>query len=480
VPPTLPAPTASGAAALPPPWERDVDTEPSWEELVGPDGSAAGVLGGDGEVAVAHGRLRTRRLLAGVLVLVVLAAGAVVLTRRNRSATPAIVSGGLERRLPAAVASAPRLRWRAPGLGTTSDESANGGAGAIVTQDDRHVYALPGDGRNVVTALDLATGDVAWTAALGADARALVVATDVVIVALVDETVALDATTGTVRWRAPVNFAVEVWPGGPLVASKLGNGQSFDLTVLDPSTGASTWTAKGMRGVAIDRHGMLWASCSTLVLDGWRDGKRRWTYDVGSDLCGAGAVSLAAAGSTVAAVVDSTVVGIDIDTGARRWSVPVDRDARQTVVELDDSHVILVQHRPSDADLLRVLDTSTGEFVGSIDGHFNVMRTTGVGGASSLLADNGSSLRLIDPTTFAVADRSIPMDGSVAAVSGQPALAVGATYDFTQSGDTSQLASYDLATGGRRWQVDAGSATRLVAVGKVLVVLDGPDLVAYG
>ncbi len=499
-PPVL-APMAAEVAPLsmlPPPWERDLDTEPTWDELVGPDdepghaGSGAGgnSVGGTGDVAVSQSRVPLRLVVGAVAVGAVLAVAAIVLGRgAGRSA---IVDNGIERRLPPALTTAPTQRWRAAGLGSSTDEAANGGSGALVTQDATQVYAIRGDGQNVLTALDAATGSLAWTITVDGATRALYTFGDAVYVSTDAGVNAYDPRTGARRWTSSATFVYEPWPGGPIVGGLRTDAPdvSFQLAIVDPVTGATRWkTDGGSLSWVTDRRGLVWLSCSAVERRDWDDGHVRWSHGLDAEGCAPNGAAVDVVGDTVVVAAKDSWIALDLVTGEERWTLDRAGGPFETLTTLDSRHV-LVADQSGPAGGLRVIDVAKGRFLDAeLDGQSQVVRLTSDGherlfafstrACGQCLVD-GSSLQALDPVTYAPIGKQIPIDGSLPSFFGDRAIATDTTYALSTDSGTSRLTAYALSTGKQRWQVNAGAALRLVSVGKVLVVLDGQDLVAYG
>ena len=480
----------------PPPWERDLDTEPTWDELVGPDDEPghAGVghdgVGGTGDVSVSQSRVPLRLVTGVVLAVAVLAVAAIVIGRG--SGRSALVDNGIERRLPAALTTAPTKRWRAAGLGSSTDEAANGGSGALVTQDATQVYAIRGDGENALTAIDAATGSLAWTVTVKDSPRALYTFGDAVYVSTDAGVDAYEPRTGARRWTSSATFVYEPWPGGPVVGGLRSESPdvSFQLATVDPVTGTTRWkTDGGSLSWVTDRRGLVWLSCSSVERRDWADGHVRWSHALDAEGCAPNGAAVDVVGDTVVLAAKDSWIALDLATGEERWTIDRAGGPFETLTTLDSRHVLVAdQSGPSGA--LRVIDVATGRFLDAeLDGQSQVVRLTSDGherlfafstrACGQCLVD-GSSLQALDPVTYAPIGKQIPIDGSLPSFFGDRAIAADATYALTTDGGTSRLASYSLSTGKQRWQVNAGDALRLVSVGKVLVVLEGQDLVAYG
>ena len=484
---------AATMSNMPPPWERDVDTEPTWDELVGPDdepGHAGSGVGGSGDVSVSQSRLPLRVVVGAVLAVAVVAVAAIVIGRG--SGRSALVDNGIERRLPAALTTAPTRRWRATGLGSSTDEAANGGSGALVAQDASRVYAIRGDGENVLTAIDAATGSLAWTVTVKDSPRALYTFGDAVYVSTDAGVDAYEPRTGALRWASSATFVYEPWPGGPVVGGSRVDAadQSFRLAIVDALTGATSWqTDGGSLSWVTDRRGLVWLSCSSVERRDWADGHVRWSHALDTEGCSPRGAAVDVVGDTVVLAAQTSWLALDLATGAERWSLDRAGGPFETLTTLDSRHV-LVADQSGPSGPFRVIDVATGQFVDAeLTGASQVVRLTSDGherlfafstrACGQCLVD-GSSLQALDPVTYAPIGKQVPIDGSLPSFFGDRAIAADTTYALSTDSGTSLLASYSLSTGKQRWQVNAGDALRLVSVGKVLVVLEGQDLVAYG
>ena len=87
-------------------------------------------------------------------------------------------------------------------------------------------------------------------------------------------------------------------------------------------------------------------------------------------------------------------------------------------------------------------------------------------------------LSALDPEVFALVAPSVPVQADLAASNARWAVAEDTTYAVDGIDGHLQLSAYELSSGKRRWRVECG-AGRLASVGRVLVLVEGDDLVAY-
>ncbi|SEQ46009.1 PQQ-binding-like beta-propeller repeat protein [Natrinema salaciae] len=241
----------------------------------------------------------------------------------------------------------------APGRGPTADvdaawtfregadDSLYGiGPPAVV---DGTVYVAEGhsvgDGaETVVYALDGATGEIEWewpypgTNSFGAT----VVAEGAVVVSIGTSVVALEADSGTDRWRVDRDFS------DPLTVAD-GTVYAIDTTYADPptlvaidlETGRERWTAALADGrpnwptPPAVADGTVYQGGLELVALSAADGERRWSRDLEHAITGAPTV---VDDGLYVPVGDGTVAAFDRD-GSRRWRQSVDRAGRGSGLE---------------------------------------------------------------------------------------------------------------------------------------------------
>jgi outer membrane protein assembly factor BamB len=142
---------------------------------------------------------------------------------------------------------------------------------------------------------------------------------------------ALDAETGAVLWRRPVDALPgdTVWTS-PAVANGVvyfaANRPFAVLYALDAATGATVWTASPNLSIVIASptvaDGVVYLAYndhSIVALDA-ATGATRWTADAGAGMYSSPAV---ASGSLYVAVHNRGVLALDAGTGAQRWLAPM-------------------------------------------------------------------------------------------------------------------------------------------------------------
>jgi len=289
--------------------------------------------------------------------------------------------------------------------------------------DAQRVYVVDSTGR--LTAIDMASGQVAWEADLGDDASGVtpVVAGDQVIASASDPNLvqALDAATGAVRWTVP-----DVWFAEPPVV--VGD------TVVVSSGAAATALALA-------------------------DGSVRWETPFDDSMLWTGLVP--AGDQLVAGTSDGRVVGIDAATGAVRFVTPVPRGdltiwsvavVGGTVIAYDDDSS-LTGISLADGSVAWALDASA-QFPGSM---------AALGDSAAVWLESGD-LVLLDPATGEERDRVHDGSNVMLALPGDPPLLVVA-------GVGSLRALAPDAT--QEWSTELPVAAQTVAAsGDALVVAD--------
>jgi outer membrane protein assembly factor BamB len=240
-----------------------------------------------------------------------------------------------------------------------------------VTVDDDTAYV--GDVGGGVTAVDLASGDVRWTADVGSPVSgAVTLEGDRVLVSTLGEQrtpgviVALDASTGDEVWTSGDDAVLGNLVSSPVVA----DGRIF---ALEPG--------------------------AIVALDD--EGAGRWRSEVVNPRTtpfiprGTAAPAPVSAGGQVIAV-DATgrVYAFDAETGAELWDHALNDASSLSPPVLTEEHVLV----PSDAGILYAVDRSTGHLASRVDTGFPLLRG---------LADAGETLigvaRLGDAAVLAFA-----------------------------------------------------------------------------
>lgn len=259
-----------------------------------------------------------------------------------------------------------------------------------VAVDDTTAYV--GDVSGGVTAVDLATGEVRWTADVGTRVAGAVTIDDgrALVTSLggrdePSEVVAFDAETGEEEWR-----------GTPEGASNL----------LTPAVAAEG------RLVLLDALG------GVVALDA-QDGRALWRTEVINPLAQAQPFFLGASGFPAPAVAGDQVFATDVTgrvyafdgaTGAPQWDFALNDPVRFSPPIVTDEHVLVA----SDSGVLSAIDRSTGHLVWRVDAGANVLRGLADGGEQivgvtggedagvvAFVADSGRPLLdEVSPTTF--------------------------------------------------------------------------------
>ena len=202
------------------------------------------------------------------------------------------------------------LRWSQP-LRCCADDLAV--AGALV-----YVH-LSSDADHRLVALDASTGTVRWSGPAGSQGPATAVGGTVYVGAEAN-LLALDAQTGHQRWSAPLG---ESWRFSPVVADGLvyasGNEAGPTLRAFNAETGTLVW-AKSGASVGSDptvANGLVDVSGNDGRVHAFdaRTGTERWSEDGGWP-----GQSPAAAGGLVVASSFSDVTAFDATSGTVRWT----------------------------------------------------------------------------------------------------------------------------------------------------------------
>ena len=301
----------------------------------------------------------------------------------------------------------------------------------VVAGDVAAVRGCSGPGEQVVSAVDLATGDPRWTWEGGTcDGLGGLASTGSVVVAAGPEGLtALDAGTGEPRFEVPIADVQRLVANAEVIVAATPN----ELVVLDAGTGAERWRAPALGAVLV----------SPVLTD---------------DLV---VVPLADSGAT-AASTSMTVTAFDLATGDVRWTQPVPGMVNGspvvlgTVLAVDVMDMGVVDSsQPSGpssspaAPLLLGLDLATGAELWRVTGEGNPFGPT-VGGAGTGVVAATWSTNSQEPNG---AVHAFGADGQARWVAdGLLGLGAGAGLVMASSVDGSSVA-LDASTGQERWRM---------------------------
>lgn len=235
-------------------------------------------------------------------------------------------------------------------------ETSAGAAGALAPP----VVVLPASAKPAVSAVS-AAGRLAWRASLPDHAVGVAQADDWVVVALPDGLAALDAASGLLLWRLPLEgrpTAPVAHAGLVVVGTSAGR-----LVGVDPATGAPRWQVEAGGPVAAPP-----APAGELLVVGTKqrevlavtaaDGLLRWRAALGGRVT---APTAALPGVVYVAAWDGRLTALDPETGAARWSArlggPVETalaaargaDGRDAVVALREDGTLVAVVAPAPA-----------------------------------------------------------------------------------------------------------------------------------
>jgi outer membrane protein assembly factor BamB len=297
---------------------------------------------------------------------------------------------------------------------------------------DGRLYVGVHDERPAVVALDAATGTERWRTrfdeGVGYPDAAAAVADDVVVAPFDELLVGLAPATGDVLWRQR--------PGDGITAPVLAGGTGY-VAVGDPGS-----------VVAFDPS----------------TGEVQWQRQVGEWLSGGPAVADGSVYAMVGAEDSGRLVALDAGDGVARWSVDLDGEGSARPVVADGS-----VYAPTEAGLHAV----------SVDGErrftfgFPTREASAVryyrGGSAPAVADGSVYVGAPDGRVYAVDATSGEEEWSFwtwAAVSGDPVVAGDAVY---VGSDDTFVYCLDRSDGTRRWEFD----TRGTVDGAGGAVVDG-------
>ncbi|MCP3063663.1 PQQ-binding-like beta-propeller repeat protein [Myxococcus sp. K38C18041901] len=191
-------------------------------------------------------------------------------------------------------------------------------------------------------AVDLDTHALRWSVSCDSEATSspIVVDDDVYVGTRLGGVVAIDARTGTERWRVQLRCGGSVQSAVSVTREHVivGTRQDFTeghLVALDRATGTEHWSVKAG---AMSHSGAPAINGSTVyALSGMgkrlralhlASGKQRWTYETRGALWGTPAV----ADGVVCFTGDHSILhALDEKTGKERWSVTLDKSPAATV-----------------------------------------------------------------------------------------------------------------------------------------------------
>ena len=479
-PTAAPAPRPSGALPSAAPDAEDDDGEPAWEGFGAARRSAAdddrGAAGETGLEAEGTSIVSGHRLFVAALVAIIAALliGGLVLVSRRRPTTATQWRFGEQAPLPSGIHQRPTLRWR-------TNLAAQGPFALMrsgVLQDDTHVYAAYRSGVDTfITALDRRSGAVVWTATdVGPSPFVQLVGGRLVVSQSrrgsgPKPPFALDLATGQVAWTLTGQTAFAFSDAGPLLVVR-----DNTLVIVDPVTGTDRWsTSLGVdfvpsAGVFIRRQ------CDAVSATDWTTGVELWTAKQQNDPCGtARTVPAVTVGADVVIFADGQeLVGVDRLTGAERWRGPSPAPIDSLEMLGKD---VAVGRRNDDKEVFAV-DAHTGEPV--FDGTAPDGRMLSVRSANrdTLLLAGDRGLLVLDPVTFAPVGDPRPVDADEQ--TGGLMLAADTTYKLDLGLGSRALTAYDLQSGAVRWRLEISDGSQLVSAGRTLVVAEERGLAAYG
>jgi hypothetical protein len=311
----------------------------------------------------------------------------------------AVFAEGFGDRGPSATASASDVSTPSPSPSATASRSPAAGS----DERDSHLEAI-----------DLATGEPAWPAAVPLDDVVRIPVSADESAAYVGDisghVTAVELTTGDVRWSADLGTsiagAVSVDGDRALVAT-VGEQQTPGfVAALDRSTGEELWRTGEdvIRGnlvsaaVVADARILVLEPSSVVALDA-SDGRLLWRTEIVNPLTTpfspeaiAAMAPVSADGWVFAVDVTGRVYGLDAETGAVRWDHALNDPSPLTPAVLTDDQLLV----PANSGELSALDPRTGHLLFRVDAGAAFLRG---------LADAGDVLVAVtgvaDPTIVA-------------------------------------------------------------------------------
>ena len=428
-------------------------------------------LDADGISIVSGHRLFVAALVAIIAALLV---GGLVLVSRRRPTTATQWRFGEQAPLPNGIHQRPMLRWRA-------NLAAQGPFALMrsgVLQDETHVYAAYRSGVGTfVSALDRRSGAIVWTATDVGPAPFLQLVGGRLVVSQSRRGAdprppfALDLATGQVAWTLTGQSAFAFSNAGPLLVVRANS-----LVIVDPVTGMDRWsTTLGVdfvpsAGVFIRRQ------CDTVSATDWSTGAELWTAKLQNDPCiTARTVPAVTVGADVVVFADGQeLVGVDRLTGAERWRGP--SPAPIDSLEMLGKDVV-IGRRNEDKEVFAV-DAHTGEPVFDGTTPDGTMLSVRSANRDTLLLAGDRGLSVLDPVTFAPVGDPRPVDADEQ--TGGLMLAADTTYKLELGLGSRALTAYDLQSGTVRWTLEISDGSQLVSAGRALIVAEERGLAAYG
>lgn len=256
------------------------------------------------------------------------------------------------------------VQWRA-GVGGTMAQ--------LVAVSDRHAYVVTTGESDVLQAVDIDSGEVAWrhdTTAWWPPGGAAIAGDTLYATVWDGTTVALDATTGQERWRA--STAGES-PKAPAVTGDVvivGTDTQGHLYGLDPQTGEQRWhrqLAGGIPAAPTVKGDVVYAtyggtdSGQLIALDA-ASGTTVWEATLPGSVLGGAAVGNGSvyAGSGSIASRSGTLQAFEADGGSPRWSVTTEGSVYSTPV-FADGRVFAADVKDDGRASLYAVEATTGD-----------------------------------------------------------------------------------------------------------------------
>ena len=371
------------------------------------------------QVAVGTPARRPILLLAGLGLLILALAAAIVGAQLIRTSTP---DGDWQGLRGDSTHSGLAVRGPVGRPVVTWQYRANAPVNRSIAIAGDLVYAFPGDGK--LQAIGLADGNLRWSVPVNAEdgGNGPAVVNGVVYALDADgHLLALNAQTGESRWQSSATAA------GPSVPA-VGNGfvyvgtEQGELVAFDPASGAERWRTQ-------------------LSTDG------RVNNPATDD-------------EAVYASVPGAFVALDGATGTERWRVDTGTDVTATAVVVNG--IAYIGGGESDLGHLRAIDAKTGQPRWTID---EPLFSPTVAAGVAYVSDTKGSLAAIDSSTGTFRWR-IALKGTVR----PPAYAGGVLY--VPADGEQRIYAIDAVTGGELWHFDLDGSNQCcisVAKGSVFV-----------
>jgi outer membrane protein assembly factor BamB len=274
-----------------------------------------------------------------------------------------------------------------------------------------------------VRAIDLRTGDLAWTSSIPLDDIVRTpIATDTTTAYVGDlggDVTAIELSSGEIRWTADVGTAVAgavTIEGDLALVATVGEPQQQTpgvVVALDRSTGDELWRSADdvVRGnlvsapVAVDGRILVLEPGSVLALDA-ADRRLLWRTEILNPLTpypfspqGISSMAPVSADDMVFVVdVTGRVYGLDAETGAVRWDQALNDASSLTPPVLTAEHLLV----PTNSGTLYAVDPATGHLLFRIDSGGSFLRGLAGGGDVLIGAIGGDDAGIVafveDPT----------------------------------------------------------------------------------